>query len=235
MYKDKTILGVITARGGSKGIEKKNIKELCGLPLITYTIAAAKSSKHLTDCIVSTEDDEIASIAKEHGSRVPFMRPEDLARDESTSLDVLQHALEWLKENEDKTYDYVMILQPTSPLRTADDIDACIEKIVDTDADSVMSMVQLHDMSLPKLKKIEDDQIVPLIEEEKEAPAPRHATEPIYKRNTAIYLTKTELIAQGDMFGAVSRPYIMPAERSIDINEPIDFEIAEFFMSKLPA
>lgn len=232
MYKGKTTLGIITARGGSKGIPRKNIRELCGKPLIAYTTDAAKQSKYLTRCIVSTEDDEIASIAKELGAEVPCPRPRELAHDTSTTIEVLQHVLLWLEKNEEERYDYVMVLQPTSPLRTAEDIDACIKKIVDTNADSVMSMVQLQDMSLAKLKKIENDRILPLLEEEDSAPTPRHKIGAIYKRNTAIYLTKKDLIKQGDMFGAVSRPYVMPPERSIDINDPIDWALAEFFIHR---
>lgn len=227
-----TILGIITARGGSKGISRKNMRELCGRPLIAYTIDAASNSKYLTRTIVSTEDAEIANIAKKLGADVPFMRPDKLAQAHSSSIDVVINALEWLEENENQKFNYVMILQPTSPLRTAEDIDACIKKAIDTDADSIISMVELSDMSLPKLKKIENDLIIPFIEEEGATSTSRRDGEPIYKRNAAIYLTKTEWLERGNLFGRVSRPYIMPAERSIDINEPIDFEISELLLSK---
>lgn len=232
MYKDKKILAVITARGGSKGIPRKNIKDLCGKPLIAYTIKAAKASKYLTRCIVSTDDKEIADISRKFDADVPFIRPEEFAQDESTSMEVVRHALSWLSENKDEYYDYLMILQPTSPLRTAEDIDACIEKIVDTNADSVMSMMELVDFSLKKLKVIEDDEIKPLVEEEAGQSSRRQDLSKIYKRNCAIYLTKTELIMKGDLFGKISRPYIMSEERSVDINKPIDFELAEFWIKK---
>lgn len=126
-----------------------------------------------------------------------------------------------------------MILQPTSPLRTAEDIDSCIIKIVDTNADSVMSMVELVDFSLKKMKKIEHDQILPLIEDEGSQSARRQDLAKIYKRNCAIYLTKTELIKQGDLFGQISRPHIMSAASSIDINEPSDWQTAEAFIKNL--
>ncbi len=154
-YKGKKTLGVITARGGSKGIPRKNIKELLGKSLIAYTVDAAAGSQYLSRCIVSTDDSEIAEISKKYGAEVPFMRPEDLAQDKSTSIPVIQHALTWLKDNEGEEYDYVMILQPTSPLRSAEDIDACIQKIVDTGADSVMSMYELTDFAPKKIKKID--------------------------------------------------------------------------------
>lgn len=232
MYEGKTILGVITARGGSKGIPHKNIKELAGKPLIVYTIKAAQKSKYLTRCIVSTDDQEIADIARDYGADVPFLRPQELARDSSTSIDVVKHALNWLKDNRKEQYDYLMILQPTSPLRTGDDIDQCIKKIVDTNTDSVMSMVELEDMSLKKLKKINNDIILPYIEEEGKFSSRRQDLKKIYKRNCAIYLTKTEFILKNDLFGKVSRPYIMPIERSVDVNKSIDFKIAEFFLEQ---
>ena len=232
MYKHKTTLGVITARGGSKGIPRKNIKPLAGKPLIGWTIAAAEKSRYLTRSIVSTDDPEIASISRDLDADVPFIRPAELAQDSTPAIPVIQHALRWLSEHEGAAFDYVMILQPTSPLRTADDIDACITKIVDADADSVMSVAELSDFAPMKLKRIEDDIILPLLESEGKASAPRQQGAIVYKRNCAIYLTKTSLIMSGDLFGAVSRPYIMPRERSVDINEPFDFELAEFFAAK---
>lgn len=231
-YKDKRTLGVITARGGSKGIPRKNIKELCGKPLIAYTIEATRASKYLTRCVVSTDDAEIVQIAKEHGGDVPFIRPAEFAQDKSGSVEVVQHALNWFKDHEGQEFDYAMILQPTSPLRTAEDIDASIAKIVDTGADSVMSMVELTDFSLKKLKRLEGDLIVPFMEDEGKTSAARGELERVYKRNCAIYLTRAELIMKGDLFGKVSRAYVMPRERSVDINEPIDFELAEFLMKK---
>jgi len=233
MYKDKKILAIITARGGSKGIPRKNIKDLAGKPLIAYTIEEANKSKYLTRTILSTDDQEIADISKKYGCDVPFMRPDEYAQDESTSMEVVQHALKWLKENNKEEYNYLMILQPTSPLRIAEDIDACIEKIVDTDADSVMSMMELVDFSLKKLKRIENDKIVSFLEDEGTSSSRRQDLDKVYKRNCAIYLTKIELIMKGDLFGEVSRPVIMPEERSVDINEPIDFELAEFWINKL--
>lgn len=233
MYKEKKILGIITARGGSKGIPRKNIKLLQGKPLIAYTIQAVAASQYLTRCIVSTDDEEITTVARDFGADIPFMRPAGLAEDNSTSLEVVQHALKTLKDTVHEAYDYVMILQPTSPFRSAGDIDACIQKIVDTDADSVMSMVELVDFSLKKLKKIQDDIIVPAIADEGAESSRRQDIEKLYKRNCAIYLTKTEYLMNGDLFGAVSRPYIMPEERSVDINKPADFEIAEFWATKL--
>ncbi len=225
------VLGVITARGGSKGIPKKNIKNLGGKPLIAWTIEAAAKSKLLDYFIVSTDDQEIAEVAKKFGAPAPFLRPGELAKDSVKSIPVIQHALKWLKENEGRVFDAVMILQPTSPFRAAEDIDASIKLLTETKADSVMSMVELTDFSLPKLKVLDGNKILSLATEEGKESAARDKSQPVYKRNCAIYLTKTALIEKGDLFGADSRAYIMPPERSIDINTPMDFLFAEFLAS----
>ncbi|MFA5022265.1 MAG: acylneuraminate cytidylyltransferase family protein [Patescibacteria group bacterium] len=233
MYKNKKILGIITARGESKNIPKKNIKIFAGKPLIAYTILAAKKSKYLTDFIVSTDSQKIFNIAKKYGAPVPFLRPRKLATDTSTSIQVVNHTLNFLKTSQKKSYDYVMILQPTSPLRTAKDIDQCIKKIVDTKADSVMSMVELTDFSLPKLKRIQKNgNIIPLLKKEAKQPRRRQAAEKIYRRNCAVYLTKTQFILKNDLFGKISKAYIMPGQRSIDINSIFDFQLAEFLFKK---
>jgi len=232
MYKNKKTLAVITARGGSKGIPRKNIKFFDGKPLIAHTIIAAKKSKYLTRTIVSTDDQEIADISRQFGGEVPFIRPGELAQDESTSLAVVNHALCWLKQNNNEDYDYLMILQPTSPLRTAADIDACIIQAVDGQADSVMSMTKLDDFSPAKLKQIRGGLIHPYFENEGNYSARRQDLDKMYKRNCAIYLTKVELIKQNDLFGRTSLAYLMPPERSIDINQPIDFELAEFWLQR---
>jgi len=231
MYKNKKILSIITARGGSKSIPKKNIKPILGKPLIAYTIEAANQSQLLTRTILSSDNDEIITISKKYGADVPFVRPAEYAQDHSTSIEVVQHAVKWLQQNQNQTFDYIMILQPTSPLRSSNDIDESIKVIVDNDADSVMGMKKLIDFSLKKLKKIENNIILPLLENEGKTSSRRQDIEQkIYKRNCAIYLTKTELIMKGDLFGQKSLPYLMPEERSVDINSLQDLAIAEWHL-----
>lgn len=225
-------LAVITARGGSKSIPKKNIHDLAGKPLLAYTIEAAKGSALLTRTILSTDDEEIAEVGRTYGCEVPFMRPAELAQDDSTSMSVVQHVLSTLKE-EGEVYDYLMILQPTSPFRTAEDIDASIKVALEKDADSVMGMVELTDFAPKKLKRILDDgSIVPLFESEGKISSQRQSDAGVYKRNAAIYLTKTSLIEAGDMFGARSYAYVMPTLRSLDINAPEDLAYAEYLMRR---
>lgn len=227
-------LGIITARDGSKGIPQKNFRQLCGRPLIAYTIDAARGSRHLTRCIVSTDSEEIADIAHRLGANVPFLRPAELATDSALALAVLQHAIHWIEEHEGETYEYTMMLQPTSPLRTSADIDACIELAARKNADSVFSMKRLPDFAPQKLKTIDDEGYIrPLLMEEQGQSAPRHRGQDVFKRNCAIYLTRTSLILQGDQFGTKQCAHVMPEERSIDINEPVDFDLAAFWLHTL--
>ncbi len=228
------VLGVITARGGSKGIPKKNIKELHGKPLLAYTIEAAQKSAGLARTILSTDSEEIAGVGASLGCEVPFLRPASISGDTATSLMAIQHALSWIAEHEGRSYDYVMILQPTSPFRLAADIDATIALAEEKDADSVMSMVELVDFAPKKLKRISPDgRISPLLEEEGSFSSMRQEDGGIYKRNAAIYLTKVACIMNGNLFGDMSYAYIMPPERSLDINHVLDFEYAEFLMRTL--
>ncbi len=229
------VLGVITARGGSKGVPRKNIRLLGEKPLIAWTIDAARASTLLTDCVVSTDDEEIARVAREHGGRAPFLRPAELATDTAKSIPVALHALDWIAEQEGKTFDAVMILQPTSPFRRAEDIDACIEKMEATECDSVMSMKRLEDFTLPKIKRLAGDQILPWFVDEGKESAQRDATAPAYKRNCAVYLTRVNALRQNDLFGADSRAHVMPEERSLDINTPFDFAFAQFLAERQKA
>ncbi len=229
--KEIRVVGIITARGGSRSVPGKNIRPLGGKPLITYTIEAAKRSGLLTRCIVSTDDEEIAAIARQTGADAPFLRPAALATERSTSLEAVNHALDWLTNEAGERYDAAMILQPTSPFRTAEDIDACIRKFADSGADSVMSVVEVIDFSPQKLKIIKNDVLLPLFTNEGKESARRDEGEKVYKRNAAVYLTSTRCVREHDLFGNVCRPYVMPPERSLDINTEEDFAYAEFLLS----
>ena len=146
---DKRILGIIPARGGSKTIPRKNIKNILNRPLISYTIVESLKSKTLSNLIVSSEDDEIIRISKSYGASVPFIRPDSLAKDDSLAIDVLTHAILELEKTENITYDAVVMLQPTTPLRNADDIDHCVTQLFESDYDSVISAVSYTHLTLP--------------------------------------------------------------------------------------
>jgi CMP-N-acetylneuraminic acid synthetase len=229
--KNKKILGVIPARGGSKGIPNKNIINLLGKPLINYSIEAALKSAFLTDCIVSTDDENIALIAETAGALVPFMRPKNLSTDTSLSLPVILHALEFMENEKNIQYDAVMMLQPTTPLRTCNDIDKSIQKLHSTGADSVISVVDVGAHHPLRMKKIVDDRLVNYIEQGYEDMRPRQNLPSVFIRNGAIYLAnRSTLLQQKTFAGKDCRAYTMPAIRSINIDTYEDLILAKHYI-----
>jgi CMP-N-acetylneuraminic acid synthetase len=226
------VLGVITARGGSKRIPKKNIKELLGKPLIYYTIKAALDSKLLTKVILSSDDDEIIGIGKDMGVEVPFKRPRELAEDTTPTIEVLIHAVNYVEKNQGFYPDIIVVFEPTSPLRTMEDIDKALEKHITTDSDSVVSVVKTDHWHPIRAKKIENDVLYGYCIEEKEG-VRRQDLPPAYFRDGAFYSVKRDvLMNEHKLYGKVTRPYIMPPERSIDINSELDFKLAEILMNE---
>lgn len=234
-------LGIITARGGSKGIPGKNIKDLLGKPLIAYTIDAAKESGALDRIIVSTDDEKIAEVAKKYGAEVPFMRPPEIAQDNTPHLPVLQHAVKWLKDNEGYWPDFSMILQPTAPLRQPFHIKEAVGLIERDGADSVLSVAEIPDHFSPhKAMTINEEGLLKLSGER-----------PIYKRTPrrqdlkqtywsigAIYLFKTSLLfdpEEPNFYGEKTLPYVMDEKYVVDIDEPEDWVQAERALESLKA
>lgn len=145
MYKNKTFIAIIPARGGSKGLPGKNIKNLCGKPLIAWSIEKALKSKYLDEVMVTTDDKEIADIAKKHGANVPFIRPAELATDTATTFEAIEHTINFYEENLNKEFDYVVLLEPTSPLREDDEIDNMIEQMLNSDKEGIVSIGEVHE------------------------------------------------------------------------------------------
>lgn len=232
---EPNVLAITLARGGSKSIEKKNIYPINGVPLLAYTVEEAKKSKLIDEYIVSTDDEEIRNVAKEYGAEAPFLRPDHLAADDATSGEALQHAVEWMEENRDEEYDYVVELMATNPMKSATHIDDAIEKIIDTGADSVIGMVQLYDNHPRRIKRIVDDQIVEFGPEEEIGSRRQDLTPDVYLRNGAIYAMKKDaLMRTGHKYGHEdSRPLVMPDRTSVNIDEPIDVRIAETVIETL--
>jgi len=230
------ILAVILARGGSKGIPKKNIYLLCGHPLIAYSIYAGLQSQYITDLVVSTDSEEIASVAKSYGALVPFMRPAEFATDSALSAGALLHALEASELALGKRYDYVIELPCVAPLRDATHIDGAIHKIVSSKCDSVISVVSTGEKHPIRLKKIVDDQIVNFCEEypEPEKGSRRQDLLPeAFIRNGAMYLMTRNVLVDGKgRSGKDSRPYVMPPECSINIDEMFDMRVVEMLISQ---
>ena len=228
------ILAVITARGGSKGLPQKNLRPLAGRPLIAHTIGAARDAGLLDRTIVSTDDREIADMARQFEADVPFLRPAELARDESPSLPVLVQALEWLQQHQDYQPDYVMLLQPTSPFRTAQDIDNCITLALRKAADGVVSLSKAKHHPY-WMKRVESDgRISDLLPPDKipESGFGRRQDLPsAYAVNGAIYLVKREVLIESRTFYTErTYAYIMPPERSLDIDTLWDFRLAELVL-----
>ncbi len=228
------ILGVITARGGSKGILGKNIKLLGEKPLIAYTIDSAKRSMLISDLIVSTDNQEIAEVARQYGAEVPFMRPKELAEDGTPHLPVMQHAIRFMEEKLGKKFDYVVILQPTSPFRTAEDIDETLGVLIKKGADSAVSLVEIESAEHPmKIKKIENDLVVQYCMKEEEGIC-RQDLPIAYKRNGSVYAMKRDLIIKDNrLYGEKIVGHFIPKERSIDIDYPFDWVRAEYMLDEL--
>lgn len=230
----KKILGIITARGGSKGIPGKNIKFLGGKPLILYTLEAGKKSKLITHLITSTDDSEIIEVVRERDGEVPFIRPAELARDTTLHVPVIQHGVKFMEDKLGIIFDYVVILQPTSPFRTPDDIDQTINKLVETGADSAVSIVPINTAEHPiKIKKFEGDFVKPYCIEEVEGTRRQDLPE-AYKRSGTVYAMKRDLIMKDNkLYGEKIAGHIVPKERSIDIDYPLDWIIAEYMLEDL--
>lgn len=214
-----TVLALIPARGGSKGIPRKNIAPIAGRPLIAWTIAAALAAR-VDAVVVSTDDADIAEIARAAGASVPFLRPAALAQDDTPGLDPVLHALDMLPG-----YEQVMLLQPTSPLRTAADIDAALA-LGRADALSVVSVTEAATHPYWTYTLDGEGRMVPLVDADKGAR--RQDLPVVHALNGAIYLADAAWLRAGRRFvDGGTRAYVMPPERSVDIDTPFDWLVAE--------
>jgi CMP-N,N'-diacetyllegionaminic acid synthase len=227
------VLGLVPARGGSKGMPRKNIALLCGKPLLQYTAEAALASSRLSRVVLSTEDDEIAEVGRRCGLDVPFMRPMELAADDTPTLPVVQHVLRLLEASGDR-FDAVCILQPTTPLRLPEDIDGAIGLLEGTGADSVISFVDVGEKHPARMKSIDPDGRVidPPFAEQFEGQR-RQDLPQLYLREGSIYLTRTRVLMEQNSFkGDDCRAWIVPVERACNIDSPFDFFIAEQLLKR---
>ena len=226
-------LVIVPARGGSKRLQGKNHMQLGGRPLIEYTIDAARKSRYCKnfDLVCSTDDKEIARIAWVNDCLVPFLRPPKLASDKANSMDVVLHALSYMESETKKKYDYVILLQPTSPLRTWRHLDEAITKALRHRCDSVVSVVQLHHLFY-NLRYLKRDGSLGDMVLRKEGLKTRKGSK-IFAINGAIYITRRDVIVeQKDFYGRRSLPYSMDKKTSIDIDTLEDFRSAEFLMQQ---
>lgn len=227
------ILGLIPARGGSKGIPKKNIKLMAGKPLIAHTIETASKSRYIDHLVTSTDSSEIAVIARQYGCDVPFLRPKELSSDTSRAIDAIIYTINALEKLYQKQYDLIVYLEPTSPNRSFEDIDKAIELFTESDADSLASVVEATQYHPILMKKIENNRIVPFCIDEPEG-MPRQLYNPkAYMRNGAVYIFRRENILKRVMWGKEIYPYEMPIERSACIDDMNDWYLAEIWMNKI--
>lgn len=223
MINNKTVVAIIPARGGSKGVKRKNLRNVGGKPLIAWTIEEARKSKYLDRVILSSEDDEIIDIAMKYGCDVPFKRPVELARDDTPGIEPVLHALSQIIR-----YDYVVLLQPTSPLRNADDIDKCIANCISINALSLVSVKELDTSPYWMLKLDYNGNIHPLLNKWEESKR-RQELPVVYALNGAVYVAKYEwLIKNRNFLSKDTKTYIMPAERSIDIDSEFDLKMVNY-------
>lgn len=222
------VLGLIPARGGSKGVPRKNIKSLCGRPLLAYTAEAALASRRLSRVILSTEDEEIAEVGRSCGLEIPFLRPIELARDETPMLPVAQHAVRSLEERGDH-FDAICLLQPTNPLRSPDDIDACIELLEGSDADAIVTTLQVPNEYNPHWVYFRDEQGCLHLSTGEDSPIPRRQElPPAFHREGSVYVTRREtLMERNSFYGARLLGYEMAPNRSVNIDTPEDWLRAE--------
>lgn len=232
MSSSLTVLGVITARGGSKGVPRKNIRPLGGRPLLAWTTAAALASRRLTRTVLSTDDEEIARLGRECGVEVPFLRPAELASDAAPTLPVLQHAVAALEANGAR-FDAICLLQPTAPLRTTADIDACIETLERTGADSVVTMSPVPAEFNPHWVYFESGGTFRLSTGEP-APIPRRQElPPAYHREGSVYVTRRDVLMEGNsLYGKSLAGYIVDPSERVNIDTPADWEHAEALIAR---
>ena len=228
--KHYTFLAIIPARGGSKGLPRKNIIDLGGKPLMVWTIEAALNSKYITQTVVSSDSQEILSIAVDFGAK-PIERPYALANDTASSEPLITHAVEVLQK-EDKNYDFIVLLQPTSPLRDSNEIDDAIEYLLEKEANALISVREPEHSPCKAFKVNNDGFLAGLIDNE--MPFKRRQDLPVvYMPNGAIYIVKTdEFMTNSRLVTTKTIPFLMQKEKSIDVDSKLDFEKIEKLLKK---
>jgi CMP-N,N'-diacetyllegionaminic acid synthase len=223
-------LAIVPARGGSKSLPRKNVRLLAGKPLICWTLDAASCSS-VDRVIVSTDDPEIADVARRAGAEVPFERPAELARDDTPGIAPILHAIGWLDEHEGYRPDVVMMLQPTSPLRTAADIDAALRLLMEHEGDAVVSVCPATHHPY-WTRRITPEGLLADFVVMDHVPVRRQDLPQAFALNGAVYAGQTAAVVRAQSFyPGRTHAYVMPPERSVDIDSPWDFELADLILS----
>ena len=227
------IFGLIPARGGSKGIPFKNIKPLAGKPLIAWTIETALACPELNRVVVSTDDEKIAEVARQYNAYVPFLRPSELAQDDTPDFPVYNHFLSWLDEHEKYYPDMVVWLRPTTPLRTVHDIEAAIQLLIDSDLDFVRSVSSAEHHPY-WMKRLDGGLLTPFIDVIDEGKYyRRQLLPPAYRLNGAVDVIRCSSAAKNrQLYKGRVGGYVMPLERGIDLDSELDFTLAELLLQR---
>jgi len=232
MIKEEKLLAVIPARGGSKRLPKKNILDIAKKPMIAWTIEAAHQSKYIDRIVVSTDDMKTADISVKYGACVPFVRPDELSTDEASSIEVVKHAIDTLCESND-FYEYIILLQPTSPLRTFKHIDSAVDLLVDKNADSIVSVCEVNhpnewintlpdDLSMKNFINIDTGKLR------------SQELSKQYRINGSIYLSKISVLTkQLTFFHDSTYAYVMDTHDSVDIDNKFDYELCNFIANNI--
>jgi len=227
MIEQHSVLALIPARGGSKGLPRKNIIPIAGKPMIAWTIDAAKKSQYIDRIVVSSDDDEIIKIARQFGCEAPFTRPADLAQDNSPTIDAVVHALDNLPH-----YDILVLLQPTSPLRDAEDIDNAIDTLLLANSNSCVSVTEPDKSPYWMFTINKKGKIRPLLNQEL-SNKPRQELPPVQVLNGAIYIIKTETLKTNhELLTHDTVPYMMSKEHSIDVDYELDLKLADYLLQQ---
>jgi len=232
MIQDKTVLCIVPARQGSKGLPGKNIKTMLGKPLIAYTLEAAQASQFIDRVVVSTDSEEIAGIARHFQADVPFLRPASLATDQCGTIAVLLHAIQWLETQENCSFDILVLLQVTSPLRTTKDIDSCITQLIKQKAHNIFSVTPSTKNPYFSMVELDDHGKVSLVK--KGDFISRQSSPQVFDINGAVYAWWINILKEKkSLFCEKTILYPMPKEHSIDIDDETDFQIAEMLLKKI--
>ena len=230
MIDGKRVLGLVTARGGSQGLPGKNIRMLRGQPLIVWTLAAAQASTSIDTLLVSTDDAEIAAVARQHDAEVPFLRPHELATDTATSMSVITHALDWLLAA-GRPFDYLVLLEPTSPLREPADIDDALAQMIAAGATAVVSVCRTEAAHPSFLyRRAPDGRLSPMVADQGQARR-RQELDDWYFLEGSVYASRVDTLrACGRFQQERTLGYVVPKWKAIEIDDEIDFIVAEAIM-----
>ncbi len=227
------VLGAIFARGGSKGMPRKNIKMLNGKPLLAYAVEATKAVKGIDAVIVSTDDEEIAAVARQYGAEVPFMRPSHLAADDAPEILSWQHAVQEYGKLRERPVDVLVSVPATAPLRRPADVALCLETLLSSNADAVVTVTDAERNPYFNMVKLDDKGYASIVIPPAETISGRQSAPKVYDMTTVAYAVRADFLRRGKrLFEGKVRTVHVPRERALDIDTPLDFELAEFLLNR---